>query len=63
MRGCPVRRVSNLLAAVAQEADMPEAARTMLTFLGRQVEHLDGEIARLDAAQPSHPDQRRKSGD
>jgi transposase len=45
-----IGRVAELLAAVAREADMPEAARAMLAFLGRQIEHLDREIARLDAA-------------
>jgi transposase len=42
--------VAELLAAVAQAADLPKAARGMLAFLGGQVEHLDREIARLDAA-------------
>jgi transposase len=43
-------RVCDLLAAVAQAAELPEAARIMLAFLGRQIDHLDGEIARLDTA-------------
>jgi transposase len=43
-------KVAELLAAVAQAADLPEAARSMLAFLGGQVEHLDRAIARLDAA-------------
>jgi transposase len=42
-------RVASLLAAVADDAAVPEAARTMLAMLGRQVDHLDGEIAKLDA--------------
>ena len=43
-------KVAGLLAAVAQDAELPEAARTMLAFLGRQVERLGREIATLDAA-------------
>lgn len=35
--------------AMAPEAQLPEAAQRMLTFLARQVEHLDAEIATLDA--------------
>ena len=43
-------RVGELLAAIAQDAAMPEAAHRMLAFLGQQIEHFDREIARLDAA-------------
>jgi transposase len=43
-------RVAELLAAVAQEADMPPTARRLLAFLGQQVAHFDREIAKLDTA-------------
>lgn len=43
-------KVSDLLAAIAQDTDIPQAARTMLALLGRQIEHLNDEIAKLDAA-------------
>lgn len=43
-------RVAALLAAVAQDAEVPRAARRLLAFLGQQVAHLDREIAKLDAA-------------
>jgi len=43
-------RVAKLLAAVAQDADVPQAARSLLAFLGQQVAHLDREIAKLDTA-------------
>jgi transposase len=41
-------RVAGLLAAVAQDAALPEPARPMLALLGRQIAHLDREIERLD---------------
>jgi transposase len=43
-------RVAELLAAVAQDADIPQAARRLLAFLGQQVAHLDREIAKLEVA-------------
>ncbi len=43
-------RVAELLAAVAQDAEVPQAARRLLAFLGQQVAHLDREIAKLDTA-------------
>jgi hypothetical protein len=41
-------RVAELLAAVAQDAGIPQAARSLLAFLGQQVAHLDREIAKLE---------------
>ena len=42
-------QIASLLTDVAADDTVPEAARTMLAWLGRQVEHLDREIADLDA--------------
>jgi transposase len=39
-----------LLAAVAQDAEVPQAAGRLLAFLGQQVAHLDREIAKLEVA-------------
>jgi len=43
-------RVAELLAAVARDAEIPQAARRLLAFLGQQVAHLDREIAKLEVA-------------
>jgi transposase len=43
-------RVAELLAAVAQDDEVPQAARRLLAFLGQQVAHLDREIAKLEVA-------------
>jgi transposase len=43
-------RVSELRAAVAQDAELPPAARRLLAFLGQQIAHRDREIAKRDTA-------------
>lgn len=43
-------RVAELLAAVAQDAEVPQAARRLLAFLGQQIAHLDRQIAKLEGA-------------
>jgi transposase len=42
-------QVATLLVAIAGNDAVPQAARELLALLGRQVDHLDREIARLDA--------------
>jgi transposase len=59
-------QVTALLAAVAGNTAVPQAAREMLVLLGRQVDHLDREIARLDtklmARHKAHPVSRLLAG-
>ena len=42
-------RVAALLAAIADGDAVPQVARELLALLGRQIDHLDREIARLEA--------------
>ncbi len=42
-------RIADLLAAVADCNTVPQVARELLALLGRQIDHLDHEIARLEA--------------